>query len=466
MTRPTKNAVRWDTTTPAQTWASHAVQPGVATERNAKKIHLDPGALAQPIDGFGGCFNELGWAALQTLASDSQREVLESLFAPSGAAFSYCRLPMGASDFSFDFYSLAETPGDLAMEHFTVEREQKALFPYIHAALALRPDLKLWASPWCPPTWMKTNQHYACRTETAGLRGDLSPQEQPEQGTTAFKMHQGILKAYARYFGKFLDACDAEGIPIAAVHVQNEPVAAQIFPSCTWRAEDLSIFIGRYLGPAFAREGRDTEIWLGTVNEGDPRYTQTVLADLHARDYIKGVGLQWDGKEAIATLHRQMPSLPLMQTETECGDGANDWASVLHTWNLVKHYLSHGARAYMAWNMILDERGVSTWGWQQNTLITIDRTTGAIIHNPEYHLFRHLSSHVQPGSRLLRLPMETDAVAFRTAANEGVLVTVNPETTTRHVEISIDRASVFTASLPAQSINTFVVPLPEEEKGF
>jgi len=190
---------------------------------------------------------------------------------------------------------------------------------------------------------MKTGGHYACRSEFLGMRSGLRPENQPALGTTSFKMHHGTLAAYAASFSRYLDAYAAEGVNISAIHGQNEPVAAQVFPSCTWRAQDFAHFIGHYVGPAFAREQRKTEIWFGTINSGDLGYLLGVLGDPVAAPFIQGMGLQWAGKDAIAALHQKLPTLPIMQTETECGDGSNDWAAALHTWSLIKQYLTNGA---------------------------------------------------------------------------------------------------------------------------
>lgn len=90
------------------------------------------------VEGFGGCFNELGFAALAHLSDRERGQVLHSLFHPDGdQKFSICRLPIGASDYALEWYSLNETDGDLEMKHFSIERDLKYLIPYIKEALSL-----------------------------------------------------------------------------------------------------------------------------------------------------------------------------------------------------------------------------------------------------------------------------------------------------------------------------------------
>jgi glucosylceramidase len=116
----------------------------------------------QTIEGFGACFNELGWDSLSVLVEKDKESILEELFAPGvGANFNTCRIPIGANDFSLDWYSYDEAPDDFALKHFSISSDLERLVPFIKSALKHQPNLKLWASPWSPPTWMKYNRHYA-----------------------------------------------------------------------------------------------------------------------------------------------------------------------------------------------------------------------------------------------------------------------------------------------------------------
>ena len=103
---------------------------------------------AQEVEGFGACFNELGWVALSRLSQEERSEVFRQIFASGvGANLSVCRMPVGANDFAVDWYSYDEIDGDYVLEHFSIEHDETTLVPYIRAALAHRPDLRLWASP-------------------------------------------------------------------------------------------------------------------------------------------------------------------------------------------------------------------------------------------------------------------------------------------------------------------------------
>ncbi|KAA6306216.1 hypothetical protein EZS27_042128, partial [termite gut metagenome] len=170
---------------------------------------------AQYIDGFGGCFNEMGWDALMALSPQNRDNVIQNLFSPLQSNYTYCRMPIGASDYGLGFYSLNDVSDDFNMVNFNIHRDRYILSPYIKAALQKNPDMKIFASPWCLPAWMKSNNHYAGNTNGNGPDYNGMPEEKiTETPTTAFKMERGYLKSYALYFTKFIKAYEKEGINI------------------------------------------------------------------------------------------------------------------------------------------------------------------------------------------------------------------------------------------------------------
>ncbi|WLT30906.1 glycoside hydrolase family 30 beta sandwich domain-containing protein [Geothrix sp. PMB-07] len=410
----------------------------------------------QTIRGWGGCFNELGWAAMEALPEGKRAEVLASLYGPTGLRFTLGRVPVGANDYSADWYSHDETKEDFELKHFSIQRDRLRLLPYLKSAKTLEPSLTLWASPWCPPSWMKTNNHYACKPSPQF--NDLKPEGRGGEMRTQFRMEPPYLKCYAAYLARFVRAYEAEGLPIKALHVQNEFNSCQVFPSCVWEPKDLATFIGGYLGPRFEMEALPTEIWLGTVERPHFERIRTIIEDPATKHILRGVGFQWAGKDGIALVHRQYPKLPLVQTETECGEGANSWTDAEYTFRLIRHYLGHGAEAHMAWNMVLEKGGVSRWGWVQNALITIDKAAGTVTWNPEYHLFRHFSAFVLPGARRLATTGEDrEVLAFRNADGGTVMVLGNTSDEARSLKARV-KGRDLALVLPAHSFSTLVLP--------
>lgn len=354
----TDEQVEWVSTTNDQPWALQT--GGVVTTGNVDEsaILIVTDSARQIIDGFGGCFNELGWEALQALTEKNKQTVAKNLFdTNSGCRFNIFRMPIGANDYAVNWYSHNETVDDYEMKNFSLDRDKQRLIPYIKLAQSYNPELKIWASPWSPPSWMKTNNHYACASNPQF--NDLPANRQGKEMKTQFRMEPKVLAAYALYFEKFIQGYQKQGIKISAVHVQNELNSCQSFPSCIWTPKDMATFIGDYLGPKFEADGINTPIWLGTIERPQVERVDSIVLDPKAGKYIKGIGFQWAGKGAIAEVHREYPDMKLMQTETECGDGSNDWAAAEHTFGLMKHYFSNGANAYMYWNMVLDKTGKS-----------------------------------------------------------------------------------------------------------
>jgi glucosylceramidase len=451
-----KTKVQWICSTDETPWQKKPALTLTTTAGSADSvIELYPDKTQQTIDGFGGCFNELGWEALQIVSKQEQKAILNELFnQQDGCKFNICRMPIGANDYAVDWYSHNETPQDFTMEHFNIDRDRKRLIPYIKEAQQIYPQLKIWASPWCPPSWMKTNHHYACRPAEVN---DLPEAGAGREMQTQFRMEENVLKAYALYFAKFIDAYQKEGIDIYAVHVQNEPNSCQNFPSCIWTPSALATFIGGYLGPQFEQDKRKTEIWLGTIERPQIERVDTILTDPRAKKHIKGVGFQWAGKGAIPEIHRKYPQLKLMQTETECGNGSNGWPAAEYTFSLMKHYFNNGANAYMYWNMVLDETGRSQWGWKQNSMISIDQTSKAVTYHPEFYLMKHLSFFTKPGARKIDTSdPDADLLAFRNP--DGGIILLAANRTDNKVRLVLKLGDDFlNVQVLSRSFNTFIV---------
>jgi len=454
-----KEKPEWVSTTEKHPWQ---VESGLKINQasNISDVEILPDSVLQTIDGFGACFNELGWTSLKELNESDRNAVFKELFSPGiGANFNICRMPVGANDFSRDWYSYDETEGDFEMKNFTIANDLETLVPFIKEAQKQYPGLKIWASPWSPPSWMKWNKHYACHTIYKGMDGKfdnhLAPDKEGREGTNMFIQESAYLQAYALYFSRFIDSYKTQGIPVSAIMPQNEFNSCQIFPSCTWTSAGLTNFVGQYLGPEM--EKQKVEIMFGTMERPTEALVDTILNDALAGKYIKGVGFQWAGKKAIVGIHKRYPNLKLYQSEQECGDGKNDWKYCKYAWTLMKHYLNNGANAYMYWNLSLLKGGVSRWGWKQNSLITVDSAQKSFRYNHEYYLMKHVSHFVKPGARLLQLKGKfTNLLAFKNPDESIVIVFQNEMDHAEPLTIKIGNRSVI-ATTQGNSFNTILV---------
>ena len=401
-----------------------------------KGIELTVLGERQTVRGFGTCFSELGALALEGLSESERAALLDELFDEDKCNFNYCRTPMGASDFSLDFFSYNDVEGDLSMENFSIERDKKLLLPLIREGLKRQKDMQMFASPWCPPLWLKTKKAYS-------------------NGT--FNMTKENLTAYALYFRKYIEAYLNEGVPLVQICPQNEPCSNQVFPSCIWTGKELSEFIGGYLGRAI--EGLGVDIVFGTINgpETDHRklytrysdYLGVAMRDPEARKYIKAVAYQWAGKYALLETHDDFPSLEIIQSESECGDGENSFDHMMYVFEMMRQYFRMGASSYVYWNIALEGDSSSTWGWRQNSLIHVK--DGRARLTPEFYLMKHFSHFVKRDAKYLRLTGEysSSSVAFKNPDGKTVLVVANPYE--NEIIISFNGVSY---ALPPRSINT------------
>jgi glucosylceramidase len=437
-------------------------QPSVNSSNNTIDIAItiDTKNTQQTINGFGTCFNEQGWTSLSELNDRDRKAIFNELFAPGvGANFTICRMPLGANDFSLDWYSYNEKAGDFNMENFSIENDTRTLIPFIKSAQQVNPNLKIWASPWSPPSWMKTNKHYASvslkKEVNTQYNNGLPVERQGKEGTDMFIQQDQYFKAYALYFSKFIDAYKAQGIKIFAVMPQNEFNSPQVFPSCCWTPKGLSTCIGRYLGPAMSKKGVD--VLLGTMERPDPTLVETILKDSKSRQYIKGVGFQWAGKEALPFINEKYPNLKLYQSEQECGDGANNWAGTLHSWDLMKQYLNNGVSVYEYWNTSLLKGGISRWGWAQNSLVVVDSVTQSFFYTPEYYLMKHVSHFVKPGAKKIKTGgTNSEVLAFINLDKSVAIVLANRLNVDKQLKIQVDKQS-YLVDLKANSFSTLSI---------
>lgn len=414
-------------------------QPLTVLEPNGREIR-----------GFGVCFSELSYEALSKAQSTAAAGVMKELFSPEECGFCIGRIPIGASDFALSWYSCDETENDWELKDFSIERDKQRLIPLIRQAQAHCPEMKFFASPWSPPTWMKTHQVY----NYGNLRNDPR-----------------VMQTYAEYLSRFVSEYRAEGIPVTMLHIQNEPSADQKFPSCVWSGKQMRDFIKFYLGPTLEKQKADTELWLGTINSPftdyremtpyeffyDP-FVHTVLADEEACRYVSGIGVQWGGKHMLDQLQASFPELRLMQTESECGDGTNLWEQVEYLFHTMWHYFRHGIDSYVYWNLALEKGAASTWGWRQNSLVSVSPEDGAVTYNPEFYMMKHFSHFVHPGAKLCPTSghFSANTLVFRNADGSYAVIMLNGLDEKIDISLRVNDSEINVSLLP-HTLNSLLI---------
>ncbi len=373
ITTAEKSGKRWDRTS----------CDGNTVIGNAVKIVVDSGKRNQKIEGFGGAFTDTAAAALRQMEPSLQVQALQKYFDPHvGLGYNAGRVPIGSCDFSRELYSYDDCEGDTALEHFCVDRDLNGVIPFILDAQKTAGDcsLDLYALPWSPPAWMKTNRSM--------LNGG--------------KLKREYYPTMAAYIGRFVDAYQKKGIPIHAVTAQNEPNEIQKWPSCIYTAEEEQAFL-HYLIPEM--RARDVEVLCWDCNKDFMRSrVEFLMRDDKIRPYIDGVGFHWYSGgfyEELGILHREYPELQLCATEccVVMPDDLSDWSvGERYAYDMIENF-NHGASVWLDWNLYLDEEsGPKLFENPCAAPIILDRKRQKLVCMSSYYYIGHLSRYISKGA--------------------------------------------------------------------
>lgn len=440
----------WITTADHTRALAHSPPARFAGQASARpQIVVDDTQRFQEIVGFGASLTDSSaWLIQHTLDARQRDALLEELFGRegNGLGLSFSRLTIGASDFSRHHYSLNDTPDgtpDPDLKHFSIDQNRGDVIPVARAMLAINPQLKIMASPWSAPGWMKDSNSL--------IQGRLLPQ---------------YYDAFSRYLLRYVDAYAAEGIPIFALTVQNEPdYEPKDYPGMRLNAPARARLIGDHLGPMIARRGSGPLIFDWDHNWDKPEEPMGVLSDPVAGNYVDAVAWHcYGGDVAVQSpVHDAFPDKDAYMTE--CSGG--DWEPVrsgglpLQMKNIIIRSMRHWARGALFWNLALDENNGPYAGGCHTCrgVVTIDSRTGEITRTDEYYALAHASRFVRPGAHRIASSGPTDDldnVAFRNA-DDGSLVLLVSNSAIQPRRFSVAHGERrFAYTLPARSVATFV----------
>jgi len=415
-------------------------------QKDLKKVTVNPKVRYQQIEGFGGAFTDSGGYVLNELRPEKRDEILRAYFDPStGLGYTLCRTHINSCDFSVNNYAYDETPGDTALKDFSIKRDDQNLIPMIKRAQEISHNgFKLFASPWSPPAWMKTNNDME-------HGGKLKPE---------------YRQAWADYYVRYIQDYAQRGIPIWGITVQNEPASAQTWASCLWTGEEECQFVRDYLGPTLGKANLDTKILVWDHNR-DLMYNraQAVLDDPVAAKYVWGVAFHWyvsDLFDNVQLVHDTWPDKHVMLTEgcQEGGPHTGEWAPAERYGHAMIEDLNHWSVAWTDWNMVLDQQGgPNNVGNFCSAPIVADVNTGQITYNPSYYYIGQIAKFVRPGAyRILSATSSDDLESVAFANPDGSIVTiVMNETETPHRFDLLINGHAARMDSPERSIQTVVV---------
>jgi glucosylceramidase len=447
------------------------------------KIDSNQFEFNHPYLGFGYSFEHTSCQNLMFMPEVERHKALEALVDPQkGIGMNLWRLCIGTPDFyGFDqkfggfgyWYSYvdpppldAEDPINHVDQKFSIEKDRRFIIPVVKEALQINPNIRLFASPWSPPGWMKDS----------GLMcgGKLLPK---------------MRAAYARYLVKFIEEYEKEGLKIIALTVQNEPYhnwppkkvknkqgkleLKGGMPSCFWRAYEERDFIRDFLGPAIKSAKLNTEIWCYDHNWDDipgraARYPHIVLNDPQAAQYVSGIGfhhysaLGWSNPKLMIK-HRKMAAkdVPFYFTEGSLSwtaKGAPKFFSGYMVLRLVR-YLRYGSSSYNGWVPILDTEGNPNDGpfKAKESIIQRDAQTNTLIINNDYYWHGHFSKYIQRGAYCIHIEKpswkDLEMIAYLNPDKSIVLILVSKAWDNRKCTIHWN-SNFVDIDVPAQSIIT------------
>ena len=414
-----------------------------SSSSGANTIFVDESQKYQTIEGFGASFTDSAAYLLNQKVPTSQLDALMiSLFdRTNGIGVSFVRNPMGASDlarsiYSYDDLSAGQTDPDLTS--FSIAHDIADIVPLVRMAKQINPQLKIMASPWSPPGWMKTSGSM--------IGGSLR--------STAYK-------SFADYLVKYIKAYAAEGIPIDYISLQNEPLFVPgDYPGMSMDAATQTVLLRDFLLPALSANSLSTRALVYDHNWDRPDYPDAVLSDPVLKNSTQIGGTAWHGyggtPGAMTTLHNRYPDKGNYQTEHSGGTWVSD--QVKADFEEITQVMRNWGKAYVKWGLALDQnRGPHTGGCGTcNPLVTVNSATGAVKYEIDYYTIGHFSKFVLPdANRIYSSNAEGFvSVAFRNPNGSNVLFVYNDSTSSRTVQVIWGSRS-FTHSFEGLSGATF-----------
>jgi glucosylceramidase len=405
-------------------------------------VNVDENITYQGIDGFGFCLTGGSATLINRMGASQQNTLLQELFATTGnnIGISYLRISLGASDLSaapFTYDEVGAGQTDANLQNFSIAQEMTDLVPVLKKILAINPNISIMASPWTAPTWMKTNRSY--------VGGSLS--------TTYYD-------AYARYFVKYIQAMQGQGITIHSVTPQNEPLNPYNNPSMLMQANEQANFIRNNLGPQFRNAGITTKIICYDHNADRADYPQTVLADAGASQYVDGAAfhLYAGSISALTGVHNAYPSKNIYFTEQWIGAPGNFGGDLSwHINTLIIGATRNWSRNVLEWNLAADpNNNPHTNGGCSSCLGGITINGSSVTRNAGYYIVGHASKFARPGAVRIasNISGNIQNVAFKNADGTKVLIALNTGGSSQSFKVKWGAES-FTYTLGAGAVVTF-----------
>ena len=415
-------------------------------------VFVNPHKAFQTFIGVGGAFTDASAEVFAKLPKDKQQELLTAYYdKEQGIGYSLARTTIHSSDFGSHSFTYIED-GDKELKTFSIDHDREFRLPLIKQAIAAAGgELLVYASPWSPPAFMKSNNNM--------LKGG--------------KLLPEYFDSWAMYYTKFIKAYEAEGIPIWGITIQNEPMAVQRWESNIYTAEDERDFLKNHLGPIMEREGlgdKNIVVWDHNRDLISQR-ANTIFEDPEAAKYAWGIGFHWyETWAGGTTMHdnlynvaQSFPDKKLLFTEGTNENFSRDkyqhWPNAERYGHSMINDFNAGTVGWTDWNILLDENGGPNH--VQNfcfSPIHADTRTGELIYTPSYYYIGHFSKFITPGAKRISTTVSRSHLLATSFKNEdGKTATVVMNQTDNDIDYNfIVEDKEVELTIPARAMQTLV----------
>ncbi len=416
-------------------------------------ILINPDKQHQTFIGIGAALTDASAETFYKLDKEQQQLFMEAYFnVDKGIGYSLGRTIIHSCDFSSGSYTYVDE-GDAALNSFNINHDKQYRLPFTKLAIeAAGGELLMYASPWSPPAFMKTNGSML-------NGGKLKPE---------------FYQPWANYYAKFIKAYENEGIPIWGLSIQNEPMATQVWESCIYTAEEERDFLKNYLGPTLEKEGLGDKKIIVWDHNRDLLFERAsvILNDPEANKYVWGSGFHWyeDWKDGdpmfknVAAVNEAFPDKKLIFTEG-CNEAYN--LSRIEDPKLAERYgkamindFNNGTVAWTDWNILLDETGGPNHvGNLCFAPVHGDTQTGKLTFTNSYYYIGHFSKFIRPGAKRLSTGTTANhlsATSFLNVDGSIVVVALNDSDNPINYTITINTKTA-NLKMSAHAIQTIIL---------
>ena len=376
-------------------------------------LEIDPKIKYQKHIGFGGALTDSACISFNYLNKKDKEKYLRLYFSEDGLNYNLLRYPLGSCDFSTHNYHYLSNED---INSLSIECDKDRILMYKEIA-KYKNNLIVFASPWSPPAFMKSN-------------GEMNH---------GGKLKEEYYSLYAEMLIRSVSLLRKEGINIQVLNTQNEPLATQTWDSCIYTGKEEAIFIKKYLMPikeqyllkelSFGLWDHNRDVLIDRVNESFSENLKHEDVDYLCYHWYSGKDF-----EQLDYVHEHYPNLHLVMSEG-CVELLQDKEHSVGDFSHAEKYihqiindLNHYCEGYIDWNLSLDNNGGPNHvGNFCEAPIMIDEKGNAKI-NASFYAIAHFSKFISPGDYRIKCVSnnnDIEVVSYQNSQENLVIIAFN-----------------------------------------